>query len=75
MIEELRFRDGEARFSWQQTGGVLAELLAEHPELELDDKNRSFVAGNVSFTPPLVQRIRAPPTAGRRLGAGDLPGR
>ncbi|MHC4079609.1 MAG: hypothetical protein ACYST0_14355 [Planctomycetota bacterium] len=60
MIEELRFRDGEARFSWQQTRGVLADLLAEHPKLELDDRSRSFVAGDVSFTPPLVQRIRGP---------------
>lgn len=60
MIEDLRFRDGEARFSWQQTRTLLAELLAEHPELELDDNSRSFTAGNVRFTPPLVQRIREP---------------
>ena len=60
MIEDLRFRDGEARFSWQQTRALLAELLAEHPELQLDDHNRSFTAGDVRFTPPLVQRIREP---------------
>jgi hypothetical protein len=60
VIEDLRFRDGEARFSWQQTRTSLAELLAEHPELELHDNNRSFSTGDVRFTPPLVQRIRKP---------------
>ena len=60
MIEELRFHNAQARFSWQQTRAVLKELLAEHPELELDDNSRSFTAGDVRFTPPLVQRIREP---------------
>jgi len=50
------------RFPWQQTQTVLRDLLAEHPELELDDKGKSFVAGDVKFTPPLVQRIREPQT-------------
>ena len=62
MIEELRFRNGEGRFSWQQTHAVLTQLLTEQPELKLDDKGRSFVAGDVRFTPPLVQRIREPHT-------------
>lgn len=52
----------ETRFSWQQTGTVLRELLVEHPDLHLDEKGRSFVAGEVRFTPPLVQRIREPHT-------------
>jgi len=61
-VIELRFHDGEARFRWPQTREVLTALLVEHRDLELDAKNRSFVTGAVRFTPPLVQRIRAPHT-------------
>ena len=69
-------RSGVARFSWEQTGEVLAELLARH---EMVSDGAGFVtrdeAGDLiaRFTPPLVQRVQNPDTSPQGYLA-DLPG-